>query len=288
MLWSHRPKRGIGVGAPYFKTKELSMRSKISVLALAAALGAGSASAADLPSRKEVPVFIPPPPVFSWTGPYVGLTLGGGWVDRNRDNNWGNWGNNNNGTNAGVVGGLTLGYNYQLTPLFVVGLETDFQGTSIGSGGNNNNWWGGLGADRTRVPWFGTVRGRLGLALLDSRLLIYGTGGFAYGEVSRSNLGWWWGNNNNNIHTGWTAGGGVEWAFLPNWSAKIEYLYSELDNSNNNNNNNLLLISGVDVDTPFIGAYGVNGNRRVRINTVRAGVNYHFNLFTPTPVVARY
>ena len=267
------------------------MKNRISVLAISSALLAGSASAADLPSRKEVPVFIPPP-AFSWTGPYVGLNIGGGWVDRNRNNNnWGGGWNNNSGNNSsGIVGGGQLGWNYQISPLFVVGLETDIQGTSIGSsGGNNNNWWGGLSnVDRVRVPWFGTVRGRIGLALLDSRLLIYGTGGFAYGEVNRPLLGWW-GNNNNDVRGGWAAGGGVEWAFLPNWSAKIEYLYTELNDNANNNNNNWLLLAPVIQPGPLgIGALGGNWNRRTQINTVRAGVNYHFNLFSPTPVVARY
>lgn len=262
------------------------MRRAVSVMALAAALAAGSANAADLPSRKEAPVYVPPP-VFSWTGFYAGLNLGGSWIDRRNDwsDSWwlftptpftpfGIAGlgtgafpflGNNNGSNGGVSGGLQGGYNYQVSPLFVVGFETDFQGTSIGS--HNNNWWGGWGGGES-VPWFGTVRGRLGVALLDSRLLIYGTGGFAYGEVHRPSL--WWSGNNNNIKTGWTAGGGVEYAFLPNWSAKVEYLYAELSNNNND------------------GWWGWGSRRQTRLNTVRAGVNYHFNLFTPTPVVARY
>lgn len=278
------------------------MKKAISALAIAAGLAAGSASAADLPSRKEAPVFVPPP-VFSWTGPYVGLNLGGGWLERQNNNNWA-WANpfffnpnfnpnfaflgvgwNNNNTSGGVVGGLQLGYNYQLSPLFVVGLETDFQGTSIGSG-DNNGWWGGWWGNNTRIPWFGTVRGRLGLALLDSRLLVYGTGGFAYGEVRRPWGGWW---NNDDISTGWSAGGGVEYAFLPNWSAKVEYLYTDISNNNNNNN-------WWGVGFPFGGFGGFNNfgfggwwnNRHGRFHTVRAGVNYHFNLFTPAPVVARY
>ncbi|ATQ70465.1 MULTISPECIES: outer membrane protein [Methylosinus] len=277
------------------------MNIKFSALAVAAALVAGSAAAADLPSRKEAPVFVPPP-VFSWTGPYVGLNLGGSWITRNNDwNNWGGWGwnNNNSGSNGGVSGGLQIGYNYQLSPMFVVGLETDFQGTSIGGGNNNNNWWGygGVGwsnwwnnNNNERVPWFGTVRGRLGVALLDSRLLIYGTGGFGYGEVNRNDLFSWWGGNNGQLRTGWTAGGGIEWAFLPNWSAKIEYLYTELDNNNNNNNGAWLLaaLPGYNPAVVGLGAWAWNNRHRTQINTVRAGVNYHFNLFTPAPVVARY
>ncbi|MBU3888418.1 porin family protein [Methylosinus sporium] len=262
------------------------MKNTISVLAIFSALFGGSAFAADLPARTAPVVAFVPPPSFSWTGPYVGLNIGGGWIDRNNNNNW-NWGwNNNNGNNSGgVVGGAQLGWNYQLSPLFVVGLETDIQGTSIGSGGGNNNWWGWGDFNRVRVPWFGTVRGRVGLALLDSRLLIYGTGGFAYGEVNRPTIGWW-GNNGNDVRSGWTAGGGVEWAFLPNWSAKVEYLYTEL-NDNANNNNNWLLLAPI-VQPGIVGIGALTWNRRTQISTVRAGVNYHFNLFTPAPVVARY
>ena len=219
------------------------MKNTISALAIAAWLAAGSAYAADLPSRNEAPVYIPPP-VFSWTGFYAGVNIGGGWSNNS----------NNNGTNSGgVVGGGQIGYNYQFSPLFFAGVETDFQGTSIGSCG------GGFGLNES-ITYFGTVRGRIGIITpFNPNLLIYGTGGFAYGEVRQDGL-----------KTGWTAGGGVEWAFLPNWSAKVEYLYTDL-NSNGGN--------GFE----FFGDH-----RQTRFNTVRAGVNYHFNLFAPAPVVAKY
>jgi outer membrane immunogenic protein len=261
------------------------MKKSISAFALALALAAGSAQAADLPSRKgPPPAYLPPPPVFTWTGFYVGLNLGGAWRERNYYNDY-SWllfapvlpvgfgfGNNNNSSNGGVVGGGQIGYNYQFSPWLVVGLETDFQGTSIGSGGGNNNWWGGWGGggNRERIQWFGTVRGRLGITPFDPHFLIYGTGGFAYGEVSRNT---WW-NNYSATQTGWTAGGGVEWAFLPNWSAKVEYLYTDLSGNNNNGWN-----WGIGLN---------NVNNHTRFHTVRAGVNYHFNLFNPSPVVAKY
>jgi len=115
-----------------------------------------------------------------------------------------------------VLGGGQIGYNLQLSPLFVAGLETDFQGAS------SHN-----------LDWFGTVRARLGITPFSPNLLIYGTGGFAYGEIRNGwNNGNGW-NTVNNVGTGWTAGGGVEWAFLPNWSAKAEYLYTDLSGSNN-------------------------------------------------------
>jgi outer membrane immunogenic protein len=252
------------------------MKKSISAFAVAMALAAGAAQAADLPSRKgPPPVYLPPPPVFSWTGFYFGANLGGGWRDNSYGNNWGpfvnpltntvvfapSW-NGNNSSGGGVVGGGQIGYNFQFTPWLVLGVETDFQGTSIGSGGNGG--WGNGG----RLPWFGTVRGRIGLTPFDPHFMIYGTGGFAYGEVNRGGL---W-NNWSRTETGWTAGGGVEWAFLPNWSAKVEYLYTDLNSGNNGG-----------------WAWGWGGNNNhYRFHTVRAGLNYHFNLFAPAPVVARY
>ncbi|BDV32702.1 MULTISPECIES: outer membrane protein [Methylocystis] len=247
------------------------MKTTLSAIAVAAALAAGAAQAADLPSRKAPPpVFVPPPPVLTWTGFYAGLNIGGGWQDSSSSNvaNWG-W-NSGNGGSGGVVGGGQIGYNYQLSPLFVVGLETDFQGTSIGSGGGNG-WWGG--ADRARINWFGTVRGRVGFNFPGySQFLVYGTGGFAYGEVQRNS---WW-NQYSTVQTGWTAGGGVEWQFLPNWSAKAEYLYTDISGSNQN--------------AFFNPGWGLNNvNNHTRFHTVRAGVNYHFNFGgAPAPVLAKY
>jgi outer membrane immunogenic protein len=257
------------------------MKTTLSAIALAAALAAGAAQAADLPSRKAPPpAYIPPPPIMTWTGFYGGLNLGGGWQDRSSSNVWQGWGwgNNNSGGSGGVVGGGQIGYNYQFSPWLVVGLETDFQGTSIGSSGANNAWaiawagWGGWSADTARINWFGTVRGRAGVTFPGwSQLLVYGTGGFAYGEVQRN---FWW-NQNSAVQTGWTAGGGVEWMFMPNWSAKGEYLYTDLSGSRQN--------------TWFNPGWGLNNvNNHTRFHTVRAGVNYHFNWGASAPVLAKY
>lgn len=282
---------------------------KIRLLAAAAmtALGVCEAVAADLPMRKEPPL-LPPPPPPAWTGFYAGVNIGGGWRDAPSDNApWWLWNgaratpaatvspvtasatcgncggptpppppptppagapffvvanNNNAGGSGGVVGGGQIGYNFQFGPSFLVGVETDFQGTSLGSGGGS---WRGA-----NLLWFGTARGRLGYLVMPT-LLLYGTGGFAYGEVQTA--GWW--NRFNSVGTGWTAGGGGEWMFMPNWSVKVEYLYTELSDFHQDNG------------WGWNGAWGWDGGRRdYRFHTVRAGLNWHFNFAgAPAPIL---
>jgi outer membrane immunogenic protein len=281
------------------------------VSAVALALSAGSAMAADLPSRKEAPVYIPPPPPPPlWTGFYVGLNIGGGWDANGGSSGYSayydpnyqigapiytigrpivNQGNNlfflpngnTVGNQGGVVGGAQAGYNFQFNQ-FVIGAETDFQGTSLSGSGNNaaqtlfptpfsyngsNNSYltpvSALTGANISLAWFGTVRGRAGY-LITPTLLLYGTAGFAYGQVDAWGL--------SNTRTGWTAGGGVEWLFAPHWSAKAEYLYVDLDSNG------------------ATGTFGWNYGYHFHpeINVVRVGVNYLFNFAPPAPVVAKY
>ena len=285
------------------------MKRSLPAITAAVALSVTSAVAADLPSQKAPPpVYVPPPPVL-WTGFYGGLDLGGGWSANNGSNNYlpfwdpnfpllstQNWpgfgsvvngliflpGNyNNGGNNGGVVGGGQVGYNYQFGASIVIGAEADIQGTSIGNNNNGNNLvaypspfaggsllvpLGGNIVGSAGLNWFGTVRGRAGW-LVTPTLLLYGTVGFAYGGISAG--------GGSTTATGWTAGGGVEWLFLPNWSAKLEYLYVDATSSNYNNNNG------------WIAGWGFS-NRSPAINVVRAGVNYHFNWAAPAPVVGKY
>ncbi len=262
---------------------------KILLSAVALAALTGSALAADLPSRKAAPVLPPPPPPPMWTGFYAGLNIGGGWgAGGGNSNIWNLDGMNGGVTNniggrngsGGVIGGGQIGYNYQISSLALggmgalIGAEADFQGTSMGSNGNGGNYYyfGNYGS-RTgvSVPWFGTVRGRIGLTVMPT-LLIYGTGGFAYADVQRGNGGW--NGNQSATQTGWTAGGGAEWLFMPNWSAKAEYLYTDVSGGNSGWGNNL----GISLNSV---------NNHTRWNTVRAGVNYHFN-WGAAPVVAKY
>ncbi len=166
------------------------------LLASVAALGiiaAGAASAADLPSRKgpvAAPVYIPP--VFTWTGFYVGANAGYGWGNVNAN------GFANVGDLDGFVGGGQIGYNYQMGQ-FVLGLEADLQGADLSSGNN-------LGLVRVKTDYFGTVRARVGFAI--DRFMPYVTGGWAYGNVKTSIPALAF--SNDSSHTGgWTVGGGI-------------------------------------------------------------------------------
>ncbi len=267
---------------------------KILLSAVSLAVLSGSALAADLPSRKA-PVAPPPPPAPLWTGFYAGLNLGGGWSGGNGNANAYNLGGANGGiTNnigGGVIGGVQVGYNYQLNNLaggalsgVVIGAEADFQGTSMSHSANGigflpaaGTWpnytgyapyWRNGGAS---LPWYGTVRGRIGYSVMPT-LLVYGTGGFAYGDTTRTTG---YGQSVSATQTGWTAGGGVEWMFMPNWSTKVEYLYTDISGGNSNS-------YGWNVGTSLN-----NVNNHTRWNTVRAGVNYHFN-WAAAPVVAAF
>jgi outer membrane immunogenic protein len=209
------------------------MKHDNTALALAAVFSSGAALAADLPSRKIAFEPPPTPPAFAWSGVYAGLDIGAGSLASGK-------------SDVGVSGGGLVGYNHRIGPLFVVGLETDIQGTSLSGGGGADPL--GLrppGGART-LPWFGTVRGRAGVTGFDSRILFYGTGGFAYGETGQA------------IREGWTAGGGLEWAFAPYWSVKTEYLFTDLGNG-----------GGRDLGPSRAAA---------DFHTVRVGVNYHFDL----------
>ena len=201
-------------------------------LALIAADWTVSAQAADLyGSRAPLTVNQTLLRPDSWAGPYLGGTLGYAWGSVA----------NNPTKPSGFVGGVQAGYNWQQPDSsWVFGLEGDIQAT---------------GADDTFAPWkfsnpwFGTVRGRVGYAF--NNVLFFGTGGLAFGELRATTFGV----TESQTTAGWTLGAGAEMAFAPHWSAKIEYLYVDLANSN-------FVITGAS-----------NG---YRFGLIRAGVNYRF------------
>jgi len=243
-------------------------------VAAATMLAAGSAFAADLPSRKYAPVApVVVAPVFTWTGFYVGVNAGYAWNTNNNHNNYVygapvyntynyyyGWGNS--GNDGGFTGGGQIGYNYQIGQ-FVIGAAAAIQYADLG--GKNNYGYGNQGMD-----WFGTVRARAGFAI--DRALIYVTGGFAYGGGGNNNryygynYGYYAGNGNSTA-TGWTVGGGLEYAFTDNLTAKVEGLYVSLDRGNSD-----VYYPGA----PLASLYYSGGNKNNEFGVVRVGVNYKF------------
>lgn len=252
----------------------------------------GSAYGADLPRRAPPPAYVPPAPIFTWTGFYIGVNAGGAFRVHNFDDNVFIPGvtppllfllaNNNNRNNARFIGGGQAGINWQINQ-FVLGIEGDGQAL-VGNNNNNNNFFGfGNNVDNTR--FLGTVRGRAGIAF--DRFLIYGTGGVAFGTGPRIDnfnpilVGvspFFFNNNNNrdNWLVGYAVGAGIEYAFFNNWSIKAEYLYTDIRRTDDNNN--------------FF--FHNNDLFRERNHIVRAGLNYRFNwgfgYGAPAPVVAKY
>lgn len=219
------------------------------------------------------------------------------------------------GSTNGFIGGGQLGYNWQpgyLNNSLVFGFESDIQGVistgkstrsfsniaSVGSAGSVLNNISANG----NMDFFGTVRGRIGYLAMPN-FLLYGTGGIAYGNVSYSvNLTQYGFNTNgafnqlalgsgnySNVQVGWTAGGGAEWMFLPNWSAKVEYLYYDLGANNLNINTAAGRVSTLTATVPGVGGYWTSSTitNNATGNLVRAGVNYHLSL-SPSAIAAKY
>ena len=166
-----------------------------------------------------------PPAFFSWTGFYVGAHIGGVWGRSAQSVDVDTFGgiSANNSQFSGVIGGLQAGYNYQVAN-FVFGIEGDYGWASAKSSvvtlGDTHNM---------ALNSLATVRGRVGVAF--DRFLPYVTGGVAFAnlqnEVVDTVVPFGPLNRGSNA-TGWTIGGGGEYAFDPHWSVKAEYLYVQL------------------------------------------------------------
>jgi outer membrane immunogenic protein len=265
------------------------------------AVGTVAAQAADLPTRKEAPapVFVPPP--FTWTGFYIGLNAGGLWPSGGRsatifDPAAGTDGGFLNAAfpgglgsqSVGFLGGGQAGYNWQ-TGAFVLGVETDFDGATNSKSFNNVGVpFAGAGVPailagdflsvngKASLSWLGTTRARVGfVATPDNRLMIYATGGIAYGggstnfSVFDSTTGSFWTGNPSSTRVGWTIGGGVEYAVTNNVTIKGEYLYADLGSTD------FTTVGNAAAATFFPGVFAT-GHLSYNASIFRAGVNYKF------------
>jgi outer membrane immunogenic protein len=216
------------------------MKYKGFLLATTGGLAAMSgAQAADLP-MKAARVMPAPMPVASWDGFYVGLN--GGFALQTAQSGYGNPadGDGQGGGKVGFIGGGQIGYNWQVSPMWVLGVEADISGLTgkVTQGPEFNNTKGnGLEAS---INWLSTFRGRVGW-LMHPDTMLYATGGLAVGGIKNS-----WNPNGLNAgccgptksvsktKTGWVAGGGIEHMFMRNWTIGVEALYVDLGNTSAN------------------------------------------------------
>ena len=251
--------------------------------------------AADMAPAPRAYTKAPPPvvAVYNWTGFYVGGSVGG---HQTRDRDPAVFGENGyfggpdagnaaaawpfSGNGSGFAGGVQAGYNWQFTNI-VLGVEADIMGLT-GSVSRNTTFSenGGVDTafvnDQVRNNWMSTIRGRAGVAV--DRALFYVTGGAAFANFSISHsfsdtAGPSTGSiSGNTTRTGWTAGGGIEYALNANWTLRGEYLYADFGTVNN-----------TLLDSAF-GTFTVLHADHLTENVGRIGVNYRWG----GPVVARY
>jgi len=287
-----------------------------SVVGIGLLLGAASADAADLPVKAR-----PLPVAPGWTGFYIGVQAGGAFGDRTV----GYTGDPASALlltgllglpgqqpvlphsyhTSGATGGVEAGYNWQVSPNWLLGVEADFSaggpkgrgtGTSVLASVPPLTVFQNVTSDQ-RVDWWGTVRARAG-ALVTPDLLLFGTAGFAYGRVSSSdsysnvspgpialNVGFsgtaftcndnmtCFAGSGATVKTGWTAGGGGEWRFAPHWTLKAEYLYVDLGRSQVRAN---ATAPGTGANAGFALSSYIADFGRTDFHVVRAGVNYQF------------
>jgi outer membrane immunogenic protein len=257
-------------------------------LALAAVTSVGlcaAASAADLPRAVlKAPVMVVPPVTY-WAGWYAGVNLGYGWggerVTQSGDAvgvqpaiNSGAIPASLASNPSGIIGGGQIGFNSQRNRV-VFGVEADWQGADISSSQSVSP---GVAPFLTttatqRLDFLGTLRGRIGYLPIDP-LLIYVTGGLAYGDVQMSgsvtSAGCavvCAGTSTSSLQAGWALGVGAEWAVAPRWTAKIEYLHYDLGS----------VSQTITVGPGMFLAQNVNINGDI----VRVGVNHKLDWAAP-------
>ena len=251
------------------------MRRSMVLAATCAIVSVQVASAADMPIK--APAYAPIAPIaYSWTGFYAGGQVGGGWfssqtthIDPTGSFPAGWVDSTING--RGFLGGGYAGYNYQINQ-FVIGIDGDYSWADLkGSGSDISPINFGTTTHDETVKWIATVTGRVGYAV--NNWMFFGKGGWAWAGfdgnsstfnvlgVNRSNA------TSSETRDGWTLGTGVEWGFLPNWSAKLEYDYVKFNTSNFNST--LTSVATGVVTTPARSATS-------DLSMVKLGIAYRF------------
>ena len=204
----------------------------------------------------KAPLKAPQPPVYTWTGCYLGGNLGGGWAHKEF-----HFDTENEGTldASGFVGGGQIGCDYQLAPNFVIGAQGMFDGASIKGTDEDPNDDGDFYP--TTLHWFATATARVGF-LASPSLLIYAKGGAAWvrdSYVYKLNE-----DTADVTRSGWDAGGGLEWMFAPGWSAFVEYDHMDFGSKD------IFL-------APVSSGSGFTENIKQTVDKALVGVNWRLN-----------
>lgn len=245
---------------------------RVIVSLLAATCLNTAALAADLPSRRAPAPYIAP--IFTWTGFYIGVNAGYAFNgdSKLKNVNFSNFSDVNytvirNSDDGSFTGGAQAGYNYQMGSV-VFGIEADINYAAVEkkyfASTDIAGFAGELNA-KSEVEWYGTLRPRLGFVPVD-RLLVFVTGGLAYGQVKTSatfldTTGRNVNGSKDDTRVGWTLGAGLEYAITDNVTVKGEYAYVDLGDKNRTWTNGIDFLT-VKEETNF--------------HVVRAGLNYKF------------
>ena len=262
----------------------------ICVIAVAGLIGT-PVLAADLATRAPPPLPAPPP-VFSWTGLYIGLNAGGAFDNKVTEEPTGLFSEfagasllSTSSNQSGFTGGGQIGYNWQFDNL-VAGIEGDFNyvdfrdinftvtglpNTPFGSPSAPNVFNYSHPGDR----FFGTLRARLGYAA--DRVLFYATGGLAFsGRSSHSGTATFTNAQGvqfanfqgaNDSGTGFAVGGGVEYAWMTNWIIRAEYLFVDIDHHN---------VTLTDPVTSGGAGFSFSSTVGEQFSVVRGAISYKF------------
>lgn len=256
--------------------------------------GLSSGAIADGYEYEPVGKGFAPPRVFSWTGFYVGINAGGSWGNSSSnlklDDVNSNWSNEAPAftqavTNlwsdelkpSGFTGGGQIGYNFAMSGL-IVGVEGDFNYLDADDSRQTGqiqvpNFAPTYAFTNTvSTDWWATIRGRLGVVVAKDTLL-FATAGVAFAEVEGSTsifsatTGFSKAGSGSSTLTGYTVGGGGEFALARHWSLKVEYLYTDLGDFS--------FDTRYRTGSTFPG-YSETVTQDLEFSTVRGGLNYRF------------
>jgi outer membrane immunogenic protein len=237
---------------------------------VAVGVAATAALAADLPVPAAKPAYYPLPPAsYNWSGIYFGGNVGGGFLNDlvtfSTTTPLENAGTTTRLTPFSVIGGAQVGFNAQFGPV-VAGVEGTWTSSAITGNTPIGALDGSQEESRSAPHWFGTATGRLGYAFND--VLLYAKGGGAWMHVDYTQINLIGGVNNgqqliSDTRDGYTVGGGIEYAFNENLSAKLEYDFLDFGTKNYN-------------FTAMNGGAGLPVSIRSSLNVLTAGLNYRF------------